>query len=148
VPVYPLAYSFFELPPTAAFPKGHTAPRPVLRIGLASHNRRFDCYAIIDSGADHCVFPRSFMSLLGLNPLTTPVEPTSGMGSVDVPTHFAQISINLQGVIEFPVYAGFTSGLDQLGYGLLGQTGFFGRFNLRFELARRTCYIEIPSELP
>jgi len=145
VAVYPVAYSFFKLPATAAFPRGHVAPRPVLQVSLVNGRKSFDCYAIIDSGADHCVFPQSFMAHLGLDPLLATVALTSGLGSTNVPTHFAAISIDLQGIVEFPVYAGFTAGLDQLGYGLLGQTGFFDRFNVGFRLSDKTCYIEVPE---
>ena len=101
------------------------------------------CYAIIDSGADHCVFPRSFMQPLGIDALGAPVEMTTGVGST-VPTNFANITIDMQGVVQFPVYAGFTTGLDAWGSGLLGQVGFFDRFNIHFRLAESRCYIEVP----
>lgn len=106
---------------------------------------RLSCYAIVDSGADHCVFPRSFMQPLGLDPLVAPVERISGVGSSDVPTHFADVTIDLQGLVQFPVYAGFTSGLDQTGVGLLGQTGFFERFKITFDYSKKMYSIEIPS---
>ena len=51
----------------------------------------------------------------------------------------------MQGVITFPVYAGFTIGLEQMGLGLLGQIGFFDRFNVGFRLMESICYIEIPE---
>jgi hypothetical protein len=143
--VHPLAYSRVDIPATAAFPNGRSAPRPVLTVGLVNGTSRITCYAIIDSGADHCVFPRSFMQPLGLDPLTAPVELSSGVGSANVPIHYANISIDLQGLIEFPAYAGFTTGLDQQGYGLLGQIGFFDRFNVGFRLNEGNCYIEIPD---
>jgi hypothetical protein len=145
VPVYPVAYSFFRLPATAAFPQGHVAPRPILQITLVNGSKSFDCTAIMDSGADHCVFPRSFMAFLGLDPLLARVALTSGLGSTSVPTYFTPISIDLQGIVQFPVYAGFTAGLEQLGFGLLGQTGFFDRFNVGFRLSQKTCYIEVPD---
>jgi hypothetical protein len=59
------------------------------------------------------------------------------VGSSDVPTHFANVTIDLQGLVQFPVYAGFTSGLDQTGVGLLGQTGFFERFKITSTTARK-----------
>lgn len=85
------------------------------------------------------------MKSLGIDPLTAPVDMTSGVGTEGVPTHFADISIDLQGLIRFPVFAGFTSGLDPLAIGLLGQVGFFDRFNLAFRLSEKTCLIEIPD---
>ena len=69
---------------------------------------------------------------------------TIGVSSASVPTHFASIALDIQGVVQFPVYAGFTSGLEAMGVGLLGQTGFFDRFNVAFKLSEKNCYIEIP----
>jgi hypothetical protein len=120
------------------------ALRPVLRLTLTNGPHRLSCYGIVDSGADHCVFPRSFMQPLGLDPLTAPIELTTGVGSSNVPSHFCNVRIDLQGAIQFPVYAGFTSGLDQIGLGLLGQAGFFDRFKITFDLPQKTYAIEIP----
>jgi hypothetical protein len=84
------------------------------------------------------------MGPLGLDPLVAPVERISGMGSSNVPTHFANVTIDLQGLVQFPVYAGFTSGLDQTGVGLLGQTGFFERLKITFDYSKKMYSIEIP----
>jgi hypothetical protein len=80
--------------------------------------------------------------MLGLDLRSAPMEAISGVGSSGVPTHFFDIEIDLQGVTRFPVYAGFTSGLDDIGLGLLGQSGFFDRFNVHFKLAERIYEIE------
>ena len=143
--VYPLAYTYIKIPPNQAFPDGRIAPRPIVKVMLVNGTAKLSCYAIIDSGADHCVFPRSFMQPLGVNALVAPVEMTTGMGSTNVPTHFVNIAIDIQGVIRFPVYAGFTSGLDRMGLGLLGQIGFFDRFNVEFRLSEKTCLIQVPD---
>ena len=140
--IYPVQYSTTQILASPAFPNGRVALRPILRLTLVSGQNRISCYAIVDSGADHCVFPRTFMQPLGLNPLTAPTEMTSGVGSVNVPTHFVNLNIDLQGVVQFPVYAGFTTGLDAIGVGLLGQSGFFDRFTVHFRLAQNIYQIE------
>jgi hypothetical protein len=73
------------------------------------------------------------MQTLGLDPLAAPVDMTSGVGSTNIPTHFTNVTIDLQGVVQFPVYAGFTTGMNELGMGLLGQAGFFARFKITFD---------------
>ena len=83
------------------------------------------------------------MQPLGLDSLAAPLEMTVGVGSTNVPTHFANIEIDLQSVIQFPVYAGFTTGLDPVGIGLLGQSGFFDRFGVHFKLSQGVFEIEI-----
>lgn len=142
--VHPLAYSYIPISPNPAFPNGRTAARPLLKLTLVNGAKQLSCYAIIDSGADHCVFPRSFMAPLGLDALTTPIELTAGVGSTSVPTHFSNIEIDMQGIIKFPLYAGFTVGLEAMGLGLLGQSRFFDRFNVHFRQAEGICLIEVP----
>jgi len=146
VAVHPLPYSDFVIPASAAFPNGRVASRPFLRIALVNAGLRLSCYALVDSGADYCAFPRSFMQPVGLDALTSPIDQTTGVSTASVPTHFANVSIDLQGLVEFPVYAGFTVGLEQMGLGLLGQVGFFDRFNISF--SKKVCYIEIPDPHP
>lgn len=144
MPTYPVAYAEIQAPATPAFPTGHLVRRPVLSLALQNGTNRLSCYAIVDSGADHCVFPRSFMQPLGLDPLAAPVDMTSGVGSTNVPTHFANVTLDF-GVTQFSVYAGFTTGMDALGMGLLGQAGFFERFKIVFDNANKLFTIEMPE---
>lgn len=142
MPVYDVPYSSQVIPPNPAFPTGRTAMRPVLVATLINGTQRLSCLTIVDSGADHCAFPRLFMQPLGLNALTAPSESTTGVGG-SVPSHFCNIEIDF-GVVRIPVYAGFTTGLDQVGVGLLGQTGFFDRFNITFRHSQGIFQVEIP----
>lgn len=48
------------------------------------------------------------------------------------------------GVINFQVYAGFTTGLDQFGIGLLGQDGFFDKFKITFDYTHGLYSLETP----
>jgi len=144
LPTYRVPYVEISVPATPAFPTGRLVRRPVLSLTLRNARHRLSCYAIVDSGADHCVFPRSFMQPLGLDALAAPVDMTSGLGSSNVPTHFTDVTIDLQGLTQFTVYAGFTIGLEQLGIGLLGQTGFFERFKITFDYANRQYAVELP----
>lgn len=143
MPIHELPYSDIPVPASTAFPNGRIASRPILQLTLLNGQNKFSCYAIIDSGADHCAFPRAFMQPLGLDPLVTPTEMSSGVGAT-VPTHFVNLNVDVQGLFQFPAYIGFTTGLDAWGVGLLGQTGFFDRFNVTFRLAEKKCLIEVP----
>jgi hypothetical protein len=84
------------------------------------------------------------MQPLGLDPLTAPIEMTSGLGSANVPTHFCSVTIDF-GVVRIPVYAGFSVGMDQLGFGLLGQAGFFEVFKITFDYAKKRFLVEVPQ---
>lgn len=130
--VYQIGCSDFPIDKSPAFPNRRVARRPYLKITLANGSRRFSCYAIVDSGADHCTFPLSFALQLGLDPLTGITEGVSGLGSSNVPTYFWNIAIDVQSVFSVKSYAGFTQGLEQWGIGLLGQSGFFDQVNVAF----------------
>jgi len=130
--------------PSPAFPDGHVASRPILEVDLLSGTQRFDCFAIVDSGADFCTFSLSFATQLGLDPLMAERSSSSGLGSANVPTYFWNIRIEVQKLVTFDVYAGFTRGLDAFGVGLLGQSGFFDRFPTSFDLRNGLFQIDIP----
>lgn len=134
MPAYPVQYINFPILPSHAFPSGRTARRPIIRLDLISGANRLACYAMVDSGADLCTFPSSFLPSLGLNPQTGAWDFSSGLGSQNIPTCYWSIEIDLQGVIRYPCFVGFTDGLNDWGIGLLGQTGFFDRFKVRFDL--------------
>jgi hypothetical protein len=143
VPSYTIAYQQMQAPASPAFPKGRLIKRPFLVAKLRNQQNELNCFAIVDSGADHCVFPRSFMQPLGLDPLIAPVDMTSGLGSNSVPTHYSNVTLDL-GIMNFQVYAGFTAGMDQHGIGLLGQQGFFDKFKISFDYTNAQFVLEIP----
>lgn len=140
---YKIPYTSFDCPPDPSFPQGHTAKRPVLRVQLRSGDSRLSCYVIVDSGADHCAFPLSFALPLGLDPLTKPASATSGVGYQFVSTFYWPIRIEFPGVTALDVYAGFTPGLDNVGVGLLGQSGFFDRVDVLFNQRLGTFSIDM-----
>ena len=140
---YKIPFTAFAYPPDPSFPRGHTAKRPFLRVDLRNGNSRLPCYVMVDSGADHCTFPLSFALQLGLDPLSKRASATSGVGYEFVPTFYWPIRIEFPGVREFDVYAGFTSGLDHVGVGLLGQCGFFDRVDVVFHHREGTFSIDM-----
>ena len=83
------------------------------------------------------------MEPLGLDPWACPTEMIAGVGSTNIPTHYTDATLDLQGIIQYRAYVGFTTGLEQLGLGLLGQVGFFDRFRVHFRLPENKCDIEI-----
>jgi hypothetical protein len=83
------------------------------------------------------------MEPLGFDPWVCPTEMVAGVGSKNVPTHYTHATIDLQGLVKYQANVGFTTGLEQLGLGLLEQAGFFDRFHVHFRLPENTCDIEI-----
>jgi hypothetical protein len=133
-------YVPFPIAPSPSSPTGRTAMRPVVLVTLENGIHRVNCYAILDSGADSCVFPTPFLSPLGLNPLLASSESSSGVGSYGVPTYFFDIVARIAGTaISFPLRAGFTPGLGR-------PRRIFNRFFVSFDLCRSgTFSIEVPT---
>lgn len=138
-----LPFTEFPIPVASeAFPRERSIALPVFPI-LLIHNvtqARFQTLALIDSGADRCVFPALFGRKIGLNVEAGKKAQVAGVGGLDV-AYFHDV------VIEFSVgnrsyhylcYAGFSTALDQLGLGLLGRHGFFDVFeDISFDTKRR-----------
>jgi hypothetical protein len=105
----------------------------VVLITLGVAGRNATCHAVIDSGADCCLFPSLLLRKLGLDSAAMPLERSSGVGASNMPTHYADVSVALHGVTTFPARAGFTEGLEDWGLGLLGHIDFFERFRVFFD---------------
>ena len=112
--------------------------RPCLPVSISSGAVRISTLAIVDSGADHCIFPISFAHALGIDILQAKAEPTCGVGSHSVPTYFWDVLLRLKvdGIQEETTRIGFTEGLEHLGFGVLGHNGFFDRYKVMFEFAK------------
>ena len=147
MPSFALRYTRFRLAPTAPFPEGQTVARPLVAMRLMTLGRQMgvDCTACLDTGADHCVFPLSFADQLGLDPAQMPRAQTGGVtGRGDVFYSDARIFIPLENhMFAVAARVGFMAGLDALGMGLLGQTGFFDSCTVVFDQARDTFTINV-----
>lgn len=126
-----------------AHPQGFIAHRPVLFVTITASNRqsvRFS--ALLDSGADSCVFPLSLALLLKLDVLSLPKALTSGVGSEANTTYYDHVTIDLGNGLIFKAHAGFTSGMDAIGLGLLGQQGFFEVHHVEFRQSEGIFTVE------
>ncbi len=65
------------------------------------------------------------------------------MGNGSVPTFYWPVQIEFPGVITIDIYAGFTVGLDNVGLGLLGQSGFFDHAKVLFDHTGGTFSIDL-----
>lgn len=133
---YLVQYTAASVLPSQAFPNRNSTPRPVLAVILVNGNLIWPCYAIVDSGADDCVFPASFAARIGLNLASGRHYPFRGAGGGDQDAHFFDIQFVIPNVTRYRLAVGFTPALEGAGIGLLGQNGFFSRFRVGFNLRR------------
>ncbi len=67
---------------------------------------------------------------------------TGGVGSTGNVTYYDNVTIDLGNGLTFAAIAGFTAGLEAQGIGLLGQSGFFERFQVSFDHRKREFHID------
>ena len=136
MPSFSFGYTTAPIPPSEPHPEGRIVMRPWLaaRVSTTGKAPFVDCTMCLDTGADDCVFPLPIAELIGLDVESMPKSETSGVaGKADICFANVRIEIPLppgQGnSIVFETRAGFVQGL---GIGLLGQVGFFDRFDVTF----------------
>jgi hypothetical protein len=132
-------YTSFSSGPDAAFPFRQDNQRPLLILVIQHGSKAVRTLAIVDSGADSCIFPASLARQLGIS-LPNP-RPSVFSGTVSAPqtAYFEPLKarvwdpISKSFVFDFDLYAGFCETLEHVGLGLLGQEGFFSRFVVSFD---------------
>lgn len=103
-------------------------------------------FALVDSGADRCVFAGEIGELIGLDVTAGTEHTVSGVVAGQTrPYYLHDVEIEVGGCRK-PVAIGFMPDLAANGHGLLGQTGFFDLFSfIKFE--RPTGIIELGAFL-
>jgi len=140
-------YTPVELAASEPYPQGITMYRPLIRATItASNGNSLPWLVMPDSGADACLLPVSLASLLKLDVLRLPKDLTGGVGSSANVTYYDTVTLNLGSGLEFKAYAGFTAGMDNVGFGLLGQNGFFDKYNVEFLHRQKRFTIEATRE--
>ena len=115
-----------------AFPQGLKLHRPIIRVTLKHGDQSLDLYAVVDSGADHCIFPFDAAKALGLDPKIGKKGVMYGINRQPTDVFFHHIEIVIGGM-AIKVYAGFSGNCPPL----LGQAGFFENFEVRLNLQKQ-----------
>jgi len=145
-----MVFPFVELPaaPAPAFPNRTSIKRPMLQLSLHRGSKVVSTFAIVDSGADECIFPASLGMALGV-PIPNPnVYVFSGTADQPQNAYFDNVRVAVwqfakppQVAFEFELYAGFCDTLEHIGLGLLGQNGFFSRYKVLIDHANSVMEI-------
>ena len=149
-----IPFSSLPVSPDSAIPSRIELKRPIVALLLERGNIRVIVYAVVDSGADVCVFPASVARDLGINIGNQGTSSFSGSGDATQMAWFAEIQATIlpmeapniepnQAPLTFPLYAGFCDTMERIGMGLLGQEGLSSRFTVNFHHAQN--YFEIQS---
>ena len=117
--------------PSDAFPNVTSRLVPFIPVTVIYHGKSITIDALVDSGADNCIFPGFLGVALGVEVHEGPKQLISGLGARVIEARFHYVQLKVRNV-EIEVYAGFT--FDTIGTtGLLGQRGFFDNFKVVFD---------------
>lgn len=109
--------------------------RPVIPIEIQYQNRTVPYEVLVDSGADFCIFNAQVGDLLGINIYEGEKQMVGGITGVLEPYYIHEIILKIGGW-PHKIKVGFLPGIALLGYGVVGQQGFFDIFKVNFDLLK------------
>lgn len=118
--------------------------RPIVPIRLGYHGVELVARhyrAMIDSGADWCLFHSGVARLLGIPLQAGEMRQFQGVGRETNTCYFHPVRLFV-GPFHVDIRAGFTEALG-FPYGLLGQSGFFDHFLVTFNAVSAARYVEV-----
>ncbi len=105
--------------------------RPVIPIRVKHKGRAIGYEALIDSGADYCIFHSELAEIMGIAWDKGEIVSLGGVGGKKFKGRFSKVKISVGGnEIETKVL--FSDDIPDFGYAILGQVGFFEFFRIRF----------------
>ena len=132
-----MKFSYFKFPLTQRSEFfGTIILKPIIPITIVSGSQNTTYAALIDSGADFCIFDGEIGEHLGLNVRSGYKEIFGGVqekGSAEAFFHEVTIMV---GGWDYKIPVGFSYDIAKYGYGILGQKGFFDKFAVRFDLLK------------
>ena len=128
-------YRKFDLSPSSDF-FGKFILKPIIPIKISREENIVKYAALIDSGADFCIFDAGIGEYLELD-IKSGIEVGFGgiqnVGSAKAYLH--QVNLEIGG-IQFKTDVGFSYDISDRGYGIFGQKGFFNKFVVKFNLQK------------
>jgi len=115
---------------------GKVILKPIIPIKIKYKKKSLKYYALIDSGADFCIFDSEVGEYLGIDIKSGIREEFGGIvGERKAEVFFHKVILNVGGW-DYESNVGFSSEIAKFGYGVLGQRGFFDIFTIKFDLRK------------
>lgn len=103
--------------------------RPIVPVFLKSKSTFIFYHALIDSGADYCIFSLNIADLLEIKLLKRHEVNFRGVGKDKVYGYLEEITLKI-GNVSYETHVIFAD-ISDFGHGILGQIGFFDHFDVR-----------------
>ena len=126
------SYKRLDVVPCPAFPDTHNTLRPIIPVVLEYGGMKIDYEALVDSGADFCIFHSLVGDIIGIDVESGKEAGFGGVGGAGMRAYFHTVKVYV-GDYSYDLYCGFTRDIPADGYGILGQVGFFDHFKVNFD---------------
>lgn len=114
---------------------GPEVVRPVIAIEVVYASRAVHYEVLVDSGADFCIFDAEIAEILGIEVTKGEKKMVWGITGSGEPYYVHPVTMRVGGH-PYPIKAGFLPGIARMGYGVVGQQGFFDLFVVKFDLLK------------
>lgn len=109
--------------------------RPVIPIEVVYNAITVPYEVLVDSGADQCIFDAQLAEILGIDVESGTVYKVSGVTGDHRLCYSHKLEIKVGGW-PFTITANFMRDIPTVGYGIVGQKGFFDIFIVKFDLLK------------
>jgi aspartyl protease len=109
--------------------------RPVIPIEITYEERSIKYEALVDSGADFCIFDAQIAAILGIQVENGQSREVAGITGTKEKYYVHSITLKIGGW-PYKTDVGFLPNIARLGYGVVGQRGFFDKFVVKFDLQK------------
>lgn len=121
---------------------GKSLLKPIIPIKISKTNASLQYVALIDSGADFCIFDAEVGEYLGINVKSGMEVPFGGIQSLGgAKAYIHKVTLEVGGQ-QFHTDIGFSYDISKNGYGILGQKGFFNFWSVKFDLQKEDIEIK------
>lgn len=137
-------YHPFPARPSPGFPNRIEVWYPIVKLGLKAAQAPIRTVALLDTGADFTFFGTRWADALGIDWRAAPEVHFKGVGATDNIGYAADVTLFLvDDPFSWPARVVFSPAMDGFPFPLLGHTGFFEHFEVRFKTATRQLRIHL-----
>ncbi len=116
--------------------------KPIIPVAISHKGKESRYAALVDSGADFCIFDGEVGEQLGIDVRSGVLETFGGIqekGGAQAFLHKVTLQV---GGWDYTTTVGFSYDIAKHGFGILGQKGFFDIFVVKFDLRKEVIELK------
>lgn len=129
-------YKKFRLISPSVFSDQKYLLRPIIPLTIVYKDKKIGYEALIDSGADFCIFHAEVGEFLGIPVKKGERGNFGGIVGSEAKAYVHKVNIIIGGNRFGPIPVGFSYDIAPHGYGILGHHGLFSIFRIIFDLKK------------